>query len=107
MVDDSNESVFQLIQQFAVSCNLPTHNNNCTCGREKNDCQNSSLASDLASAGRFGIPVSLFVEGQVEPLDPLSVLNVCDCLVILTDDVSNPSFFYVFTTCSINGFVTE
>ncbi|PKG21737.1 hypothetical protein [Niallia nealsonii] len=104
-VSSASNELFALVNQLAATCNiLPSYS--CECTWSKDFVCDSTIASDLASAARFGVPVQLLLEGQTSPTDLLNVLNVCDCLIFLADDLTTPTTIYVYTACAINGFIT-
>ncbi|MCK1993567.1 DUF4175 domain-containing protein [Peribacillus muralis] len=101
----SSEDIFEFLLQFANNCgNTAIEQCDCNKSLKKCGCKNG-IAEDLASAAKFGLAVNLFIEGQTVTTEDLFVLNVCDCLVFLVDDLTDPSEIFVFTICSINGYV--
>ncbi|WP_051827401.1 hypothetical protein [Metabacillus indicus] len=93
---------FSFLQSAGAACqnSLDRKKRTCCCG-----CCAENIAQDLLFASRFGLNVSLLVDG-LTGLNNLVVLNVCGCLAFFTivSIIGVPSEIYVFSVCSITGF---
>ncbi|MBD7965535.1 hypothetical protein [Fictibacillus norfolkensis] len=105
-------SLVQTILAFANNCtNNPCFRRECDCGGDDdcNTCNNEFCSCNCCANGigeqlPIGGQVNLIVEDLEDPIGPVFVRNVCDCLGFFVDDLITPTIVYVFTLCAINGF---
>ncbi|MBU7595309.1 hypothetical protein [Metabacillus halosaccharovorans] len=100
----STEEFFNALIEYAYSCGNKNDHDVCECGKKLNKCKHE-ISGDLEAAAKFGLAVNLFIAGQTDPTENLYVLNVCDCLVFLVDDLTDPTNISIITICAINGYV--
>ncbi|MGE6206305.1 hypothetical protein [Guptibacillus hwajinpoensis] len=113
--DIEDEEIFNYLLSYGTTCMNPlaTQETYPKCKCDDCGCCANGIGEELDCTTRFGIGVRISVEGQSDviqtPPANLFVLNLCDCLVFLTDnlDPTMATEIYVFSLCAITGVTVD
>jgi hypothetical protein len=98
---ESDDDIFDNILSIGTTC-FDRAENTIDCKKKKLCCEGAIL-NNLEAAQTFGLELELVIKGLDMNIENVFVLNICDCLVFLVDDLVEPSTIYVFSVCAIEG----